>query len=107
MIDKNLKKKVNKYADKATYEAEFDFHNRGILLEKGIKQLALSFVLESRNNGFKKILIITGKGLHSRDGVAVIKPILKKYLLELDEVSRVSDARIDFGGEGALEVVLN
>jgi NDP-sugar pyrophosphorylase family protein len=53
-----------------------------------------------------KIIFITGKGLHSRNGSPVVKPILKNYLSTLGTVERVYEARRDRGGEGALEVIL-
>jgi DNA-nicking Smr family endonuclease len=99
-------KKFNKYEDLGKPQAEFNFHDRGILSEDDIKKMADVFLSESLRKGFKKVLFITGKGLHSKEGVAKIKPFLKGYLLSKSVVERVYDGRVDRGGSGTLEVGL-
>jgi DNA-nicking Smr family endonuclease len=95
----------NKYAHLAEPQATLDFHGRGILTEQQICTLAKDFVDQSVSKGFRKILIITGKGLHSEQG-PVIEPLLRKFLPTLPAVRSVLTARRDRGGEGALEVEL-
>lgn len=51
-------------------------------------------------------MFITGKGLHSKKGMPVIKPLLRKYLNTLPFVIRVDEGRFDRGGAGTLEVTL-
>ena len=101
------KKKTNKYDNLSKPEAEFDFHNRGVLTKQMMKELADEFLEECRDRNLSKILFITGKGLHSKKGMPVIKPFLKKYLSTKSYVLRVYEGRFDRGGGGTLEVILN
>ncbi len=106
-MTKNFKpKKVNKYNNLSKPQAEFDFHNRGALTPSEAKRLADEFLEECRERGLTKILFITGKGLHSKKGMPVIKPFLHKYLKTLPFVFNVYEGRFDRGGEGTLEVIL-
>ena len=97
------KKKLNKYAHLQEPQAIFDYHDRGELREEDIQSLAKDFIEESSKNGFQRLLIITGKGLHSVEG-PVIRPFLLWYLHKLPQVLSVQTARRDRGGDGALEV---
>lgn len=99
-------KKVNKYDNLSKPEAEFDFHGRGILAPHHVKKLADEFLDDCMRRGLRKILFITGKGLHSKKGMPVIKPFLRKYLMGLPNVDRVYEGRRDRGGSGTLEVTL-
>ncbi|MCA9374458.1 MAG: Smr/MutS family protein [Candidatus Gracilibacteria bacterium] len=101
------KQKTNKYDNLSKPQAEFDFHDRGILTKPEIKKLTDEFLEECRERGLTKILFITGKGLHSKHGMPVIKPFLKKYLSSLPYVFRVYEGRFDRGGSGTLEVILD
>ncbi|PKL37043.1 hypothetical protein CVV38_04120 [Candidatus Peregrinibacteria bacterium HGW-Peregrinibacteria-1] len=98
--------KVNKYDNLSQPEAEFDFHDRGFLHMGDVKKLADDFLSDCLDRGLLKVLFITGKGLHSRNGMPVIKPFLKKHLLSLPYVERVYEGRRDRGGSGTLEVIL-
>ena len=100
-------KKVNKYDNLSKPQEEFDFHDRGVLLERDIKRMADDFLDECKRRKLTKVLFITGKGLHSRHGMPVIKPMLRKYLSGKPEVVRVYEGRRDRGGTGTLEVILN
>lgn len=100
-------KKLNKYDNLSKPEAEFDFHNRGLLTPSDMQRMADEFIEECRRRKLSKILFITGKGLHSRNGMPVIKPFLKKYLSKQAYVLRVYEGRRDRGGTGTLEVVLD
>ena len=100
-------KKINKYDNLSKPQEEFDFHDRGILLPNEIRKMANEFLDQCRDRDLTKVLFITGKGLHSRNGMPVIKPFLKKYLSTLPFVVRVYEGRFDRGGAGALEVILN
>ncbi|MFC1809959.1 Smr/MutS family protein [Patescibacteria group bacterium] len=104
---KERRQKVNKFDNLTKPQEEFDFHDQGILTEFEIKKLADEFLEECRDRGLTKVLFITGKGLHSRHGMPIIKPMLKKYLLEKHFVRRVYEGRRDRGGSGTLEVVLD
>ena len=85
----------------------FDFHDKGFLTMSDVKRLAEDFLAECVRRGLTKVLFITGKGLHSKKGMPIIKPFLKKYLSDLPFVWRVYEGRSDRGGSGTLEVILN
>lgn len=100
-------KKLNKYDNLSKHQAEFDFHDRGMLHAGDIKRLADEFLDTCERRKLTKVLFITGKGLHSRNGSPVVKPLLKRYLLTLPFVVRVYEGRSTIGGSGTLEVVLD
>lgn len=100
-------KKVNKYDNLSKPQEEFDFHDKGILTEYDMKRMADDFLDECRDRRLTKVLFITGKGLHSRDGMPKIKPFLYSYLKKLPCVVRVYEGRFDRGGTGTLEVILD
>lgn len=102
---KERKQKVNKFDNLSRPEAEFDFHDRGALTKDDMQRLADDFLEECEDRGLTKVLFITGKGLHSKKGMPVIKPFLKKYLESKSFVRRVYEGRTDRGGSGTLEVV--
>jgi DNA-nicking Smr family endonuclease len=104
---RNKTTKHNKFDNLSKPQAEFDFHGLGVLYPFEIKKLAKEFIDSCRNRELTKIIFITGKGLHSRNGSPVVKPILKRYLESLSFVEKVYEARRDRGGDGALEVILN
>lgn len=104
---KQRKEKTNKYDNLSKPQAEFDFHDRGVLTPNDMKTLVDGFMEECRDRGFTKVLIITGKGIHSREGMPVIKPFVKKYLQSKPFVVRVYEGRFDWGGSGTLEVILD
>ena len=107
-MSKNFKpKKVNKYDNLSKPQAEFDFHNRGALTPHETRRLADEFLEECRGRKLTKVLFITGKGLHSKKGMPIIKPFLNRYLRSLPFVFRVYEGRFDRGGEGTLEVILD
>ncbi len=104
---KGPKKKNNKYDNLSKPDGEFDFHDRGVLRMDEVREMADDFLAKAERLGWAKVLFITGKGLHSRKGMPVIKPYLKKYLLTKPFVMRVYEGRRDRGGSGTLEVALN
>lgn len=99
--------KNNKYDNLSKPQAEFDYHDTGILTPRDIKQMADDFLDKCQRRGLTKVIFITGKGLHSKNGSPVIKPTLKKYLDSLPFVQRVYEGRRDRGGAGTLEVILD
>lgn len=96
---------MNKYAHLSTPQATLDFHGKGILTREEICRLALEFIRDAHRKRLTRVLIITGKGLHSKEG-PVIGPLLQDFLPSLSEVQTVVTARRDRGGEGAMEVQL-
>lgn len=106
MAKKAKVKKGNKYDNLSKPQAEFDFHDKGMLRMDEVKKMTDEFLDDCLRRGLTKVLFITGKGLHSQKGMPVVKPFLKKYLSGLSFVSRVYEGRFDRGGTGTLEVVL-
>lgn len=96
---------MNKYDNLSKPEAELDFHDMGFLTMDMVRKITDEFIGTCRDRGLSKVLFITGKGLHSKKGMPIIKPFLKKYLSEKSFVDRVYEGRFDRGGTGTLEVV--
>jgi len=97
---------MNKYKHLTAPQAQLDFHDKGHLTEKDIIQITNDFIKTSVQNGFDRVLIITGKGIHSRNGQAIVKPLVQKYLERHANVASVFKGRRDRGGSGALEIKL-
>jgi len=101
---KEKKKKHNKYENQAKPSKEIDFHKMGILSEDDITRICNLFLEECISENIKKALIITGKGLHSKNGISKIKPIVQSVLRRKKEIKTFSDSRIDRGYSGAIEL---
>jgi DNA-nicking Smr family endonuclease len=84
---------MNKYERKP--EKEIDLHG----MTTGEAEALLSDVIGSGN--FSHIRVITGKGLHSKQG-----PVLKTFVQDFLKKRgiRFSQSKINEGGEGSLEV---
>ena len=76
------------------------------------------FIIESFNNGYKKLLIITGKGLKSKshnnpyfsEKLNVLKYSVPEYITNnenlINKISKISKASLKDGGEGAIYIFL-
>ena len=64
------------------------------------------FLSECKEHGLRKISIITGKGLHSEDGVGVLKEAAERILENSGMVREKSPAPMNAGGSGALWIIL-
>ena len=64
------------------------------------------FLAECADNGIRKISIITGKGLHSEDGVGVLRDAVAAVLDGSGMVSEKGNAPVSAGGSGALWIIL-
>lgn len=108
MVKKKIRKqKVNKYAEMNPIEDKLDFHDRGKLYPEDIEEICDNFLTHCKRRKYKKVLIITGKGLHSSEGGPVVKPVVISFLKNDKRVFSFVEARRDRGGSGALEVELN
>jgi len=96
----------NKYAHLAEPQQTLDFHKAGILTRQEITALTERFLERSSEEGLRKIMIITGKGLHSQNGQAVIKPLVENILKRNEHVKNFSWANRTRGGDGAFEINL-
>ena len=76
------------------------------------------FIIESFNNGYKKLLIVTGKGLRSKsydnpylsEKLSVLKYSVPEYIKSnenlINKIRKISKADIKDGGEGAFYIFL-
>lgn len=90
---------MNKYYQKP--EAELDLH---MMTKDEAHKEVRDFLEEAEALGYKKIRIITGKGLHSENGIGVLNAYVKNIL---DEGGyRYTSAKYNEGGLGVLDVSL-
>ena len=94
---------------------KLDLH--GISLSESNK-IVKKFVVESFDRGYKKLLIVTGKGLRSKsydnpyvsEKLSVLKYSVPEFIKNDEnlnnKVSRISKAEIKDGGEGAISIFL-
>ena len=76
------------------------------------------FIIESFDNGYKKLLIVTGKGLRSKvhknpylsEQMNVLKHSVPEFIQNdedlFEKISRMSTADLKDGGEGAFYIFL-
>ncbi len=65
-----------------------------------------NFLSSSKQKGLRKVLIITGKGIHSAGGEAVLRPTVINIANAHPAVREVSTPKAAEGGSGALVVIL-
>ena len=77
-----------------------------------------NFIIESFNDGYKKLLIVTGKGLRSKsydnpylsEKLSVLKYSVPEYIKSnenlINKIRKISKADIKDGGEGAFYIFL-
>ena len=94
---------------------KLDLH--GFSLEEA-NNLVKKFIIDSFNNGFKKLLIITGKGSRSKSfnnpylskKYSVLKYSIPDYINNneslINKISKISKASLREGGEGAFYIFL-
>ncbi len=91
--------KKNKYPQQI--EAELDLHG---LTKEESKNKTLTFLVSCKKNKFKTVQIITGKGIHSKNG-SILKPFIENLLKK--EGYFFETAKINEGGSGAIKIKLN
>ena len=81
-------------------------------------RIVKKFITESSKNGYKKILIVTGKGLRSKvyndpyrsEKMNVLRYSVPEYIQNNEDLSskitKISQAELNDGGEGAIYVFL-
>ena len=94
---------------------KLDLH--GSSLDESNKKVK-KFIIESSNRGYKKLLVITGKGLRSKsysnpyisEKLNVLRnsvpEFIKDYVDLKNKISKVLEADIKDGGEGAIYIFL-
>lgn len=90
---------MNKYSQRI--EAEIDLHQ--MTRDEARKEVS-DFLEESEVLGYKKIRIITGKGLHSENGEGVLNTFVKELLGA--KGYEYCNAKYNEGGEGAIDIML-
>ena len=107
--DKNLKKNFKKET------RSFDFH--GFSLNEANKKIN-ELINNSYNNGISKLIIITGKGIHSKNekdpyiskDLGILKYSVPEYIKNnehlMSMINEVKDANIEDGGSGAFYIFM-
>ena len=106
--DINLKKNIKKIKS-------YDFH--GYSLDDANKKVT-DLIYNSYKEGVKKLIIVTGKGLHSQNEkdpyvskeLGILKYSLPEFIKKNDDLMRminnIEDAKIEDGGSGAFYIFL-
>lgn len=81
------------------FEDKLDFHDFGILDAFEIESILNEFIEDAYHSGFRKVLVVTGKG-------AVIRPMAPKLLKKNQYVENFTQAGYFTGQSGAFEVTL-
>jgi DNA-nicking Smr family endonuclease len=87
-------------------QAHVDLHG---MLKEQAKLTLEAFVVAARQSGKRCVLVVTGRGLHSKDQVPVLKEALKRWMTTARfgrHVLAFATARPHDGGAGAVYVLL-
>ncbi len=84
-------------------QATLDLHG---MKQEECESAVEQFLADARRNGLRKISIITGKGLHSDNGVPVLREVAVRVLGRSGIVSEQSRAPLNHGGSGAIWIIL-
>lgn len=84
-------------------QEELDLHE--MRLEDAV-HATTEFLEASRRRGLRKVRIVTGKGIHSENGEAVLRPAIIGLCKNSSLVREVSVPKASEGGSGALTVIL-
>lgn len=90
--------------ERAPVDDEIDLH--GLRLDEATANLRY-FLRESRQLGYRKVLVIHGKGLHSDNQKAVLKEGVQQVLMKDKNVAAWGEAGRKEGGRGASWVWLS
>jgi DNA-nicking Smr family endonuclease len=103
-IDRRLLKRLR--AGEYSVQAHVDLH--GATREEARERVA-RFLAESRRAGRRCVLVVHGRGMHSKDQIPVLKQAVKSWL-ERGQIARMvlafTSARPSDGGAGAVYVLL-
>ena len=103
-------------SNKKNYKSsEIDLH--GFTLDEANKEIE-KFIFDSYENGFNKLRIVTGKGLHSNNekdpyvskDLSILRYSVPEYIKSNNElmnlITEFKEANIQEGGEGAFYIIL-
>lgn len=103
-IDKNSDKKLK--SGKLKIDLKLDFH--GLTFSEAFDLLLYS-IDRAYNQGFRCLLVVTGKGKNTKQGKDSIKSQISKWLQHPNISSKIIkyvDANIKHGGTGAIYILL-
>ena len=114
--DERLPNKDNKFQRKTSLKIKsIDLH--GYTLEEANKSIQ-DFINKSYEEGINKLIVVTGKGLHSNNEkdpyvskeFSILKysvpEFIKKHIELIRKISEITNAKIEDGGEGAFYIYL-
>ena len=100
---------------KLTEVKKLDLHGFSLI---EANKIVKNFIINSFNSGYKKLLIVTGKGLRSKshdnpylsEKLSVLKYSVREYIKNdenlANKINSISTADIKDGGEGAIYIFL-
>ena len=114
--NEKLPNKDEKFTVKKTFSAKsFDLH--GYSLDEANNKIN-DLIKDSFEKGIKKLIIVTGKGLHSQNekdpyiskNLGILKYSVPEYIKNSDElmslISEIKEAENEDGGDGAFYIYL-
>ncbi|MEE8057657.1 MAG: DNA endonuclease SmrA [Pseudomonadales bacterium] len=88
---------------KYSQEARLDLHR--MTVEKA-REAVFEFIVDSASYDLRSLIIIHGKGSHSKSDEALLKSYVNKWLPDMDQVQAFCSAQPQHGGLGAAYVLL-
>ena len=114
--DERLPNKDNKFQKKTSLKIKsIDLH--GYTLEEANRTI-VNFITKSYENGINKLIVVTGKGLHSQNekdpyvskNLSILKYSVPEFISNNQNLMKIihemQDAKIEDGGEGAFYILL-
>ena len=114
--DERLPNKDNKFQKKTSLKIKsIDLH--GYTLEEANRSIE-NFITKSYEDGINKLIVVTGKGLHSQNekdpyvskNLSILKYSVPEFILNNQNLMKIihemQDAKIEDGGEGAFYILL-
>jgi DNA-nicking Smr family endonuclease len=114
--DERLPNKDNKFQKKTSLKIKsIDLH--GYTLEEANKSIE-NFITKSYEDGINKLIVVTGKGLHSQNekdpyvskNLSILKYSVPEFISNNQNLMKIihemQDAKIEDGGEGAFYILL-
>ena len=114
--DEGLPNKDNKFHRKTSLKTKsIDLH--GYTLDEANKSIE-NFITKSYEDGINKLIIVTGKGLHSQNekdpyvskNLSILKYSVPEFISNNQSLMKIihemQDAKIEDGGEGAFYIFL-
>ena len=114
--DEKLPNKDNKFQKKTSVKTKsIDLH--GYTLEEANKSIE-NFIIKSYEDGINKLIVVTGKGLHSQNekdpyvskNLSILKYSVPEFISNNQSLMKIiyemQDAKIEDGGGGAFYIFL-